>query len=109
MGLDKERAICYTMGMRKTTDAVATHTPGPIEFKRRVDGKWVTKAKHDTDPDSDVVLVAVYERGEGDARLGSAAPDLLAAANALLPYFQIIGHPQWEALRAAISKAQGAA
>jgi hypothetical protein len=100
-------------------DPKPAHTPGPWHTSknfRYVRGSWVTTG----DGPKDFNVCEIWTNGEGDdeqananARLISAAPDLLAMCEQLLSLYRL-HRPQAfgtdateEAARAAIAKAQG--
>jgi hypothetical protein len=83
---------------------MSEHTPGP----------WVWTDYGELSGAGDVVMDADYfsEPSEADARLIAAAPDLLAACEAMLveldEWEQELGrHPACDLARAAIAKAKG--
>lgn len=97
---------------------MSTHTPGPWEAR----GVIIYRSTPDADTGATPLLCVVTGDGtsvaedEANARLVAAAPDLLEAAKACLPSFDLMWPPEdatgrrgqlREALRAAIAKAEG--
>lgn len=77
----------------------AVHAPGPWQIASVPDGS----AYSVMGPESDFMFL----RHRADAALIAAAPDLLAALQSLMPYFQS-GHPEARVAREAIARATGA-
>jgi hypothetical protein len=84
------------------------HTPGPWTVGRDSEGDWQI---HKPDPDGNPIAIV---RGEDDARLVAAAPDLYEAVNDAMEYLEEqVGdcepdcHCIIHALRAAIAKVEG--
>ncbi len=79
---------------------MATHTPGPW----KVDGGGVSSEE------AGAIALVSNKNFEADARLIAAAPDLLAAADAALGWFDDFDQDTGAAdmLRAALAKAAGA-
>lgn len=81
-------------------------TPGPWEAGPAEGLRYMVRTRHGVGG----FIIECY-RGEADARLVSAAPDLLAALEAIEAYWEY-GDPTadpdvWEQSRAAIAKARG--
>lgn len=95
---------------------MSAHTPAPWELRYSVGGYWFI----DHEQGGENYTLTALECKEANARLITAAPDLLAAARCaladlegMLPEFDPEHeHPAWETLaelRAAITKATGEA
>ena len=85
------------------------HTPGPWVYRKQMTG--ITGVRRDLygigyERDNAVWFVAEHANEE-DARLIAAAPDLLAAAKALIRESPSAASPAWLALRDAMAKAEG--
>jgi hypothetical protein len=99
-----------------------THTPGPYRVSANANGDWVIYPSATDDGYQPIATIYSYSirdvdcRGLANARLIAAAPDLLAAAMAVVARWDT---PAWKAaeptaifiddLRAAIDTATGAA
>ena len=82
------------------------HTPGPWELRQSSRDYWFI----DYDQGGEGYTLTKLDCGEKDARLISAAPDLLAAIEGLLNALpSATTHPAIKAARAAIAKATGEA
>lgn len=82
------------------------HTPGPWELRQSSRDYWFI----DYDQGGEGYTLTKLDCGEKDARLISAAPELLAALEGLLNALpSATTHPAIKAARAAIAKATGEA
>ena len=104
-----------------STDPVS-HTPGPWWVERRVGDALQVNARHRGEGSSYCVASVNHWEGDADranARLIAAAPDLLAAINAMLNHYRTEGCPDPKcrlcersktaeaAANAAVAKAEG--
>jgi hypothetical protein len=83
-----------------------SHTPGPWTYREGYRGteEYVVQRGHEG---GFVVEGLSKERAEADARLIAAAPEMLEALKGLLDRFYAPACPEWDAVRAAIAKAEG--